>query len=215
LTIHGSLGLTDWYRSQAGAFAEEGFVGLAVDLFSGRLARNLDGEQHLIAEADANIRSTTEALVTWVNWLRNSPCTNGRVGVVGWSFGAWWALRASIAAAPEATVIYYGLKYGNPEHREKETGELRRLTGSLLAHFGEFDTSIPKDQVDRFQGELIAAGSSPQIHWHAADHGFANTALDGYDQAAAAAAWLRTVEFLRANLASPPGYLYGARHVER
>jgi len=114
LTIHGSLGLTDWYRSQAAEFAAAGFVGLAVDLFPGQLAWDLDGEQRLISEAFGDARRMTENIVDWVDWLRCDPRTNGKVGIVGWSFGAWWALRASIAAAPEATVLYYGLKYGHP-----------------------------------------------------------------------------------------------------
>ena len=105
LTIHGSLGLTDWYKSRAAAFAEEGFVGLAVDLFPGQLAGTLDGEHRLIDEADSNPGFVTETLVTWVDWLRREPRTNGKVGIVGWSFGAWWALKASMATPADATIL--------------------------------------------------------------------------------------------------------------
>lgn len=133
LTVHGSLGLTKWYRSQAAEFAKEGFVGLAVDLFPGQLARDLDGEQRLIEEADANSVMTIESLVSWVQWLKTDPRTTGTVGIVGWSFGAWWALKASIATGVEATVIYYGLKYGKLSTRDDEAAELARLRGPVLA----------------------------------------------------------------------------------
>jgi carboxymethylenebutenolidase len=215
LTIHSSLGLTDWYRSQAARFAEAGFVGLAVDLFPGQQAWDPDGEQRLINEAFRDARRTTENLVDWVHSLRRDPRTNGKVGIVGWSFGAWWALSASIAAAADATVMYYGLRYGHANLRERETLELSRLKGQLLAHFGKFDTSIPKQQVDLFRDELIALGKSIEIEWYPANNGFADLTLDGYDRAAAIAAWKRTVEFLRTSLASSPVLSDGALHVER
>src|SRR5262249_7777490 len=119
------------------------------------------------------------------------------------------------AAAPDATVMYYGLRYGHTNVREQETNELSKLRGRLLAHFGSFDTSIPKGQVDRFRGELEALGKSIEIDWYPANNGFADQTLDGYDRAAAAAAWGRTVEFLHANLASSPVLAGGAFHAER
>ena len=215
LTIHGSLGLTDWYKSQAAELAEAGFVALAVDLFPGQVAGDLDGEQRLIEAAFRDTAKTTENLAAWVNWLRCDPRTNGKVGIVGWSFGAWWALRASIAAVPDATVIYYGLRYGTPAANEMETVELARLKGPLLAHFGSLDSSTPAEQVDRFGGELSTAGNTFEIDWYSANHGFADLTKDAYDRSAAAAAWVRTVEFLRATLASPPILVNGAFHVER
>jgi carboxymethylenebutenolidase len=204
LSIHGSLGLTSWYKSQAAELAKAGFVGLAVDLFPGQVARDLDGEQRLIAAASCDAMGTTETLADWVQWLRRDPRTNGKVGILGWSFGAWWALHASIAAASDATVIYYGLRYGAPAANETEVLELARLKGPLLAHFGAFDSSIPEEQVGRFRRELNAAKRTFEIDWYPANHGFADPTVDAYDRRAAALAWSRTVEFLRATLTSPP-----------
>jgi carboxymethylenebutenolidase len=203
VTIHGSLGLTDWYRSQAAAFAREGFVGLAVELFPGRLAWDLDGERSLIADADRDIALMTDTLASWVDWLTCDPRTNGRVGVVGWSFGAWWALVASTARAVDATVLYYGLRYGDHDAAGAETAALARLRGPLLGLFGEGDQSIPRDRVERFREALTAARKSIEIDWYPAGHGFANMTLDAYDADSAAAAWRRAAAFLRTNLASP------------
>src|SRR5215831_8329560 len=137
LTVHDSLGLSDWYKSQAQDLAREGFVGLAIDLFPGRLARDPDAEEQLIAAADRDRIATRNSLVACIDWLRRDPRTNGRVGVVGWSFGAWWALQASVAAPTDCTVIYYGLKYGVPGAAQKEIFDLSHLNGPLLGHFGE------------------------------------------------------------------------------
>ena len=212
LTIHDSLGLSDWYRTRCEDLAKEGFVGLSVDLFAGRLARDLDGEEQLIDDAYRDPAATTKALVGWVDWLRRDPRTNAKVGIVGWSFGAWWALHTSIATPTDATVIYYGLKYGNAGAGEKETRELGRLKGPLLAHFGELDTSIPADRIDRFWGELKAAGTPAEIDLYPANHGFGNPWSDCYDRAAAVAAWKRTLDFLRSSLRSPSAE--GALRVE-
>src|SRR4030095_4388091 len=51
LTIHGSLVLTDWYKSQAAELAEAGFVGLAVDLFPGEGGGGRGGQKRRIAGA--------------------------------------------------------------------------------------------------------------------------------------------------------------------
>jgi carboxymethylenebutenolidase len=214
LTIHGSLGLTDWYMAQATALAREGFVALAVDLFSGRVAHDLDGEQRLIDAAASDPAGTTAALADWVDWLRSDPRANGKVGIVGWSFGAWWALSGSIAGAADATVLFYGLQYGGSAATGGKTAELARLKGPLLAHFGELDSSIGREQIDQFERDLKALGKSAEIDWYSADHGFANPTLDGYDHKAASMAWRRTIEFLHASLASSP-IVTEAAHVER
>src|SRR5215470_258908 len=95
LTIHDSLGLSDWYKSRAQDLAREGFIGLAIDLFPGRLARDPDAEEQFIAAADRDHLAIRNGLVACIDWLRRDPRTNGRIGVLGWSFGAWWALQTS------------------------------------------------------------------------------------------------------------------------
>jgi carboxymethylenebutenolidase len=39
------------------------------------------------------------------------------------------------------------------------------------------------------------------VHWYSANHAFANPTGDNYDKEDAQAAWQRTLEFLRRNLA--------------
>ena len=89
------------------------------------------------------------------------------------------------------------------------------MKGPLLVHFGSFDTSIPIEQIDQFREELSALRKSIEIDWYPANNGFADMTLDGYDRAAATAAWKRSVEFLRMSLASSPALTDGALHVER
>lgn len=215
LTVHDSLGLSDWYKQRALELAGEGFVGLAIDLFPGRLARDPDAEEQLIDAADRDRVATTNSLIECVEWLRRDPRTNGKVGIVGWAFGAWWALQTSVATPTDATVIYYGLKYGTAGAAEKEVLALSRLKGPLLAHFGEFDTSIPMDQIDRFWDELKAAQRAAEIDLYPANHGFGNPWAYGYDRNAAAAAWKRTLDFLHNSLRSSGALVDGYLHAKR
>ncbi len=177
LLIHGSGGLSDLYKSWAMEFAKEGFVGLAVDLYGGQ-PRTDD--------------AMGETLVAWIEWLKGDGRTNGKVGIVGWSFGAKWALKASLAAPVEATVMYVSVTWPRDE--------LTRLKGPVLGHFGERDPSTSKSLVEMFEARMKEAGKSAEVHWYAGDHYFPFPPLPSYDKKLADTAWTRTVDFFRANL---------------
>src|SRR5262249_17535647 len=107
LLIHGSAGLIDLYRDWTIQFANEGFVALPVD--------NIEG---------------TEGLSAWITWLKHQLHCNGKVGVVGWSSGAEWALDVSTATPVEATVAYVRLF-------ETVAEVLSHLKGPVLVHLAK------------------------------------------------------------------------------
>jgi carboxymethylenebutenolidase len=191
LLIHGSPGLSDVIKSFAHDFARDGFLALALDLFDGRTAKDETARWVLRSEANANPAKATETIAAWIAWLRADPRTNGKVGIVGWSFGAEWALRASVAIPVEATVIYVGLMWPRDS--------LAHLKGPVLGHFGERD-EISRTFVELFEAKMQEAGKSAEIHWYAGDHFFAIPTYPSYDEKLAKVAWTRTVAFLRANL---------------
>jgi carboxymethylenebutenolidase len=201
VAIHGSRGLSDWYKSRAQALAHEGFVGLAVDLYDGKVTNDPNIGGALMNEANSNASRTTEVLTAWADWLRQDGRTNGKVGFVGWSFGAWWALTASLATPSDGTVLYYGLKYGtDPLMMDPEAAKLRGLKGPVLGLFAERDYSISKDTVGRFAQEMNEAGKSLEVRWYSAAHSFANPEQPGYDKIAAESAWSDAMAFLHRNL---------------
>jgi dienelactone hydrolase len=51
-----------------------------------------------------------------------------------------------------------------------------------------------------FESMMTKAGKSLETHWYAGDHYFPFPSRPSYDKELAAAAWTRTVEFLRVNL---------------
>lgn len=109
LLIHGISGLTDWVKVFTDQFARDGFLALAVDLFDGRTAKDDAARAVLRNETNSNPAKAAETIAAWIEWLKADRRTNGKVGVVGWSFGARWALEASINTPVEATVVYVGL----------------------------------------------------------------------------------------------------------
>ena len=134
-----------------------------------------------------------ETIAAWLAWLKADSRCNGKVGAVGWSFGAEWALEASMQTPVDATVLYVGLAYPGAER-------LRSLKGPVMVHLGERDPDVSKGDLAMFEGMLAEAGKSVQTHWYPNDHYFSLSMFPTYDKEQADLAWGRTVEFLRENL---------------
>jgi len=191
LLIHEWWGLNDQIKTMAAAFAEAGYLALAVDLYGGKTGATPEEAQALMKAVDP--AAATEALGAWIDWLRASPEGNGKVATVGWCFGGGWSLNASLARPVDATVIYYG-------NVAKTAADLAPLKGPVLGHFATQDKFIDKPMVDGFQQALSEAGKTATIEWYEADHAFANPSGGRYDEADAALSWDRTLAFLKANL---------------
>jgi carboxymethylenebutenolidase len=97
LLIHGSGGLNDRVKGFTEHFARDGFFALALDLFDGRTATDNAARAVLVNEANSNPAKAAETIIAWIEWLKADRRTNGKVGVVGLSFGARWALEVWLA----------------------------------------------------------------------------------------------------------------------
>jgi carboxymethylenebutenolidase len=138
-------------------------------------ARELLLAAHAFLKSDARVKAT-------------------RRGSIGWCFGGGQSLRLAIAAPDlDAAVIYYGFPVTDAK-------ELSRIEAHLLGIFGNRDAAIMPQAVDAFEAALDEAGVAHQILRFDADHAFANPSGGRYDEAAAAAAWRATCEFLEAHV---------------
>ncbi|MEX2650621.1 MAG: dienelactone hydrolase family protein [Alphaproteobacteria bacterium] len=191
LLVHEWWGLNDQIKAVAKSLADAGYLALAVDLYKGEVAATPDQAKALMGKVDA--AEAMETLAAWVDWLRASPDCTDKVATVGWCFGGGWSLNASLARPVEATIVYYG-------NVAKSAAELAPLAGPVLGHFATQDQWINQAMVDGFQAALAEAGKSAEVHWYEADHAFANPSGGRYDDADAALAWQRTLDFLAANL---------------
>ena len=191
LLVHEWWGLNDQIKSVAAAFAEAGYLALAVDLYKGQSANTSAGARALMGAVVAD--EAVDTLKTWARWLKAHELSDGKLGTIGWCFGGGWSLGASLAEPADATVVYYGRVGGTPER-------LARLKGPVLGHYATRDQWINKQMVRAFEAAMDKAGRPYASHWYEADHAFANPSSGRYDRADAQLAWTRTLEFFAANL---------------
>ncbi|MDI9409488.1 MAG: dienelactone hydrolase family protein [Candidatus Pacebacteria bacterium] len=191
ILIHEWWGLNDQILAVTQEFANQGFVALAVDLYDGKVAKSPEEAKNLTGSID--IAATTAKLKSIIDFARNHPRGNGKVGTIGWCFGGGWSLAGSIAAPVEATVIYYG-------RCTQKSAELATLKGPVLGHFGTEDKGINQAMVAGFEAEMKLAQKDLTVHWYPANHAFANPSSANYNEASARLSWERSLGFLKSNL---------------
>ena len=191
LLIHEWWGLNDQIRSVVPKFAEAGYLSLAVDLYHKQVAESPEKARELMQDVQPDV--ATDTLVSWIDWLREHPKSNGKVGTVGWCFGGGWSLNASLATPVDATVIYYG-------RCAKSAEEVSPLQGPVMGHFATQDQFINQEMVSGFEKSMDEAGKPYITHWYEADHGFANPTTTRHDAEDSMLAWSRTLDFFNQHL---------------
>lgn len=212
--IHDVWGLSDHTRDLAVRLAREGFAVLAVDLYRRE-------PEVKIADPAAWMRGLSdpqvlEDVAAARAFLAERPEARGRrVGVVGFCMGGMYALMAGCAVAGfSAAVPFYGLlshRHGllhdpaglDPERKPREPLAMAsELRCPLLGFWGDADEHVALDDVRALERELARAEAPAEIVIvPGAGHAFMNdTRPAAYRPEDAAAAWTRTVAFLREHL---------------
>jgi len=165
--IHEWNGLVDRVRQVADAFAAEGYVALAVDLYSGRTGSNPQENRALTQEVRANEPQMIANLDHAARYLRERPDVTGKVAAMGWCFGGGVALSYALGGENhEGTAIFYGSLIEDPEI-------LASITHEVYGTFAGLDQGIPPDQVERFAAALDQIGIRNDIHvYDDVNHGF-------------------------------------------
>ena len=167
ILIHEWNGLVDRVRQVADAFAEQGYVALAADLYQGRIGTNRDENMALVNETRGDMDRAIANLDRAQQFLRERADVTGKVGVMGWCFGGGIALSYALGGEHhDATAIFYGSLVEDP-------AVLARLDHPVYGTFAEMDQGIPPDQVERFAAALDSIGIDNDIHiYDAVNHGF-------------------------------------------
>ncbi|HEX7051108.1 MAG TPA: dienelactone hydrolase family protein [Longimicrobiales bacterium] len=167
ILIHEWNGLNDRVRQVADALADEGYVALAADLYSGRTGSNRDENVALMQEVHSNPERTIANLDAAARFLRARPDVTGKIATIGWCFGGGIALSYAIGGEHhEGTAIFYGSLVEDPE-------KLARLNHEIYGTFAGQDQGIPPEAVERFAAALRNAGIPNDIHvYDAVNHGF-------------------------------------------
>ena len=189
--LHPWWGLNDDVKAYADRLAGAGFNVLAPDMFKGEIAETVEDAERLARSADED-RCSAITLAT-IDSLLAQPGSTGKVGAVGFSFGAAFAIwSAAQRDEVAATVVYYGTWVG------EILGQART---PVLGHFAEDDPYEDADTVTEFEKLLRDAARDTTIHiYRGTGHWFAEPSKDAYRAEPAQTAFERTVEFLRGRL---------------
>ena len=113
----------------------------------------------------------------------------GKVGVIGYCWGGSLSWKAACRYDElSCSIVYSG-------------GEVPKLKNSkpkcsVMCHFGEFDKSIPMEDVEEF----VKKNKNIDVFTYPADHGFNCNHRSQYNQKCSEIALNRTIDFLEKNL---------------
>lgn len=167
ILIHEWNGVVERIKQVADALANEGYIALAADLYSGKTGSNSRENIALMGEARSNPDEIIANLNAAAKYLRERDDSNGHIATVGWCFGGGVALSFAIGGEHhDGTAIFYGQLLDDPE-------ELAKIQHEMLGTFAGQDRMIPVEQVNNFADALKKAGVANDIHiYDHVQHGF-------------------------------------------
>ncbi len=167
ILIHEWNGLTQRIRETADAFAAEGYVALAADLYAGRTGSNPEENMALVRESLANMDEIVANLNAGVNYLKSRDDVNGQVAAIGWCYGGGVALSFALGSDNhEGTAIFYGRLLDDPE-------QMKHIHHEVYGTFAGQDRGPSPAQVDGFVEALRKAGVPNDVHiYDEVNHGF-------------------------------------------
>lgn len=167
ILIHEWNGLTDRVRQVTDAFAAEGYVALAADLYSGRTGTNRDENMALVRETLAAPDQIISNLDAAASYLKSRSDVNGKVATIGWCYGGGVALSYALGSENhEGTAIFYGRLLDDPE-------QMKNIHHEILGTFAGLDKGPSPEQVHSFVEALRKAGVPNDVHiYDDVNHGF-------------------------------------------
>jgi carboxymethylenebutenolidase len=192
LVLHAWWGLNEVIRQFCDRLAGEGYLVLAPDLYDGGIATTITEAKRLRSKMDRD--AVRRQIAAAVDQLAGSAEVGGKpIGLIGFSLGAYFAFGLLDKKPGEiaALVAYYGTG----------GGKFAKTQAAFLGHFAEDDDFVPAHEVPEFEQKLRAAGKQATFHiYPRTRHWFCEPDRPEYDPQAAALAWERTLDFLKANL---------------
>ena len=200
VVIHEIFGMTDWVENVTDEFAAAGYLAIAPDLLSG-MAPNGGRTKDLPAnEVGANINKLppdqiTADLNAVADYILKNPACNGKVCVVGFSWGGSQSFRfATNRQDLAAAFVFYG---SGPA-----AAAIPNIKAPVYGFYAGTDARI-KATVPPTGEQMKAAGKAFEtVEYEGAAHGFMRAgeqpAATEPNQKARAAAWVK-LKALRGN----------------
>ena len=192
--VPGSGGWRSGYTQFAKAFADSGFVALAIDYYA------VTGRGETRAEEVRNWPAWQATIRNAVTYLEATKAVSARpIALVGYSRGAMLAISVGASDPPIAAIVAF---YGAGSDEDPPDSLMAHFAPLLILH-GEADSDIPVALAHRLYDRIHAHGGHVEMHLYPnAEHGFNTPWAAGYSQTEATDSWSRTIDFLKRKLKS-------------
>jgi carboxymethylenebutenolidase len=190
------FGVNEHIRSVAEQYAADGYLVIAPDLFwrSGeRIELSYDeaGWKRAVELMNAtDVGKAQKDIELAIDALKAQPGLDGGIASIGYCFGGLLSYHTAANGLVDVAVAYYGGGIQNQLERADE------IDVPLLMHFGEEDSHIPLDAVEKIAERFENNDNVEIVVYPEAEHGFNCSHRDSYNQRAAAEAHGNTLIFL-------------------
>jgi carboxymethylenebutenolidase len=201
VVVHEIFGLSTWVRGVADQLAADGFIAIAPDLLTGKLAPEPGSDTVNAQAATAAIRTlkpedVQRQIAAVGQYGMALPAAEKRYGVVGFCWGGGISFASAVESpnGQGAAVVYYGTS--------PATTSLARVKVPVLGLYGGEDARVGAT-VPPADSAMKALGKRFEPHTFAgAGHGFLRQqdGQNGANLAAARQAWPLTLSFFRSTL---------------
>jgi carboxymethylenebutenolidase len=189
--VHEWWGLNDHVKDIAGRYASEGFIGIAPDLYRGKIATDPDEASKMMHGL-----ATEDGLLTIAKATDAAREAYGvsHLGITGYCMGGTFALRAACELEGfSAAAAFYG------DIPEDEI--LKKLSTPTIFISGTRDGWINPEKVAQLEDATSRFELPVQSVKYDADHAFFNdTRPEVYDERAANDAWALVIGFFNDRL---------------
>lgn len=213
LLYQDAFGLRPHLRSMADRLAEAGYTVLVPNVFyrHGRapvveLPEFIDPEARpdIFQKVGPLIGSLTPDLVerdagAYLRWLAESPLVaDGPIAVTGYCMGARLTLYTA-GAYPDRVAAAAGFHGGRLATDDPTSPHLaaQHITAELYFGHADQDSSLPEEQIKRFEDALTAAGVRHRCEvYPGAQHGYTQADTSSYDAEADERHWIALLDLL-------------------
>jgi carboxymethylenebutenolidase len=196
LVLHAWWGLTPDFTDVCDRLAAAGLIALAPQLYPGGATAATIPEAEALRDVHDAAADEIEAVVNAAGGLLHElPSRTGeKIGAIGFSLGAWWAVQLAISRPAEVGAVVS--VYGAAE------GDFAKSSAAYLGHFAEQDEYEPLEYVRGMEQALRDAGREVTFHTYPkTGHWFVEPSRsDVYDRDAAELVWERTIAFFNERL---------------
>ena len=190
ILIHEFWGVNEQIKKTADKIAGEGYTVIAVDLYKGLVAQNVDEAKKMKDEVtdEHAFGQIRHAILE----LEKNGISENKIVLWGFCFGGSIAFKSAVENLGAGAYVIY---YGSMITEQKDV--LEKIQKPVLGIFGGQDAGIPFTKVESMKKMLDTLGKKNEIYVYPdAGHAFANDTRESFNPTAAKDAWEKTMTFL-------------------